>query len=114
MARPLMTIDELKRLPLDTSIVMVKGMRPIKAKKYDVSMHPMDKERMKCKLDHNDPSLNHRKEWKILNPYELNTSSSPSSNGFGGNNNTKDEDIEDIQKQLEAKFDELFGSLSEA
>ena len=90
-------------------------MRPIKAKKYDVSMHPMDKERMKSKLDHNDPSLNHRKEWRILNPYDLNTSSSPSSNGIGGtSHNAKDEDVEDIQKQLEAKFDELFGSLSEA
>jgi len=114
MGRALMTIDELKRLPLDTSIVMVKGMRPIKAKKYDVSMHPMDKERMKSKLDHNDPSLNHRKDWRILNPYDLNTSSSPSSNNIGGtSSNTKDEDVEDIQKQLEAKFDELFGSLSE-
>lgn len=114
MARSLMTIDELKRLPLDTSIVMVKGMRPIKAKKYDVSMHPMDKERMKSKLDHNDSSLNHRKEWRILNPYELNTSSAPSNNNIGGSSNAKDEDIEDIQKQLEAKFDELFGSLSES
>jgi type IV secretion system protein VirD4 len=111
MGRALMTIDELKRLSLDTSIVMVKGMRPIKAKKYDVSMHPMDKEREKFKLSHNDPSLNHRKEWRILNPYQLGKSK-PAQNVAGAGEDIDVEDI-DIQKQLEAKFDELFGSLND-
>lgn len=112
MARVLMTIDELKRLPLDTSIVMVKGMRPIKAKKYDVSMHPKDKERMRCKLDHNDPSLNHRKEFRIINPYEIGKGTSSSVGVINGIDKEPDIEDLDIQKQLEAKFDELFGSLT--
>ncbi len=113
MSRVLMTIDELKRLPLDTSIVMVKGMRPIKAKKYDVSMHPKDKERQMYKMSHNDPSLNHRKEFRIINPYEIGKSNGGSVNIVNGIE--KDADLEDldIQKQLEAKFDELFGSLTD-
>ncbi len=117
MGRSLMTIDELKRLPLDTSIVMVKGMRPIKAKKYDISMHPCANEINKFKLNHTDPSLNHRGEYRIVYPYGLKT-------GPVDNTHIKDDirdedpevesnlEDEDIQKRLEAKFDELFGSLS--
>lgn len=114
LGRPLMTIDELKRLPLDTSIVMVKGMRPIRAKKYDVSMHPKDKERMKCKLDHNDPTLNHRMDFKIVYPYGLKTGPADTSSAMHPNGVEPEVDLgdDDIQKQLEAKFDELFGSLN--
>jgi len=117
MGRALMTIDELKRLPLDTSIVMVKGMRPIKAKKYDISMHPKASEIDKFKISHNDPTLNHRGEYRIVYPYGLKTgpadNSRPKNDAIG-----KEPEIEsnlddiDIQKQLEAKFDELFGSLA--
>lgn len=115
MGRSLMTIDELKRLPLDTSIVMVKGMRPIKAKKYDISMHPLNKEIDKFKISHNDPTLNHRGEYRIVYPYGLktgpvNNESTPEQvDGIEIENNLDDVDI---QKQLEAKFDELFGSLT--
>lgn len=114
LGRPLMTIDELKRLPLDTSIVMVKGMRPIRAKKYDVSMHPKDKERMKCKLDHNDPTLNHRMDFKIVYPYGLKTGPADTSSAMHPSGVEPEVDLgdDDIQKQLEAKFDELFGSLN--
>ena len=117
MGRSLMTIDELKRLPLDTSIVMVKGMRPIKAKKYDISMHPKANEINKFKLNHTDPSLNHRGEYRIVYPYGLKTG--PVDNSHIPNDGRDEEpeiesnlDDEDIQKRLEAKFDELFGSLS--
>lgn len=117
MGRSLMTIDELKRLPLDTSIVMVKGMRPIKAKKYDISMHPRANEINKFKLNHTDPSLNHRGEYRIVYPYGLKTG--PVDNTHIPNDGIDEEpevesnlDDEDIQKRLEAKFDELFGSLS--
>jgi len=116
MGRALMTIDELKRLPLDTSIVMVKGMRPIKAKKYDVSMHPKDKERQRCKLDHNDPTLNHRMPYKIVYPYGLKTGPADTSSPLNPNGKNMEPEVDlgddDIQKQLEAKFDELFGSLN--
>ena len=111
MGRALMTIDELKRLPTDTGIVMIKGMRPIKTKKYDVSMHPREKECREYKLSHNDPSLNHRGEYRIINPYEiLNKKGSSSSMSMGKEPEVEIDDF-DIQKQLEAKFDELFGSI---
>jgi len=118
MARSLMTIDELKRLPLDTSIVMVKGMRPIKAKKYDISMHPKASEIDKFKLSHNDPNLNHRGEYRIVYPYGLKTgapdNSRPGDKADGLDNIDIENNLDDvdIQKQLEAKFDELFGSLA--
>jgi len=117
MARSLMTIDELKRLDLDTSIVMVKGMRPIKAKKYDISMHPKANEIDKFKLNHNDPTLNHRGEYRIVYPYGLKTGPADNSHTdpkvMGAEPEIENNlDDVDIQKQLEAKFDELFGSLS--
>ena len=113
MGRSLMTIDELKRLPLDTSIVMVKGLRPIKAKKYDISMHPKNSEIGKFRLNHNDPTLNHRGEYRIVYPYGLKTGPADNSHVPGGELDIENnlEDV-DIQKQLEAKFDELFGSLA--
>ncbi len=113
MGRSLMTIDELKRLPLDTSIVMVKGLRPIKAKKYDISMHPKSAEIGKFKLNHTDPSLNHRGEYRIVYPYGLKTGPADNSHIPGGEPSIENNlDDVDIQKQLEAKFDELFGSLA--
>lgn len=116
MARALMTIDELKRLDLDTSIVMVKGMRPIKAKKYDISMHPKAPDIDKYKINHNDPTLNHRAEFKIVYPYGLKTGAPDNSRPgqeVGEEPDVEDNlDEDDIQKKLEAKFDELFGSLN--
>lgn len=115
MGRSLMTIDELKRLPLDTSIVMVKGMRPIKAKKYDISMHPKASEIDKFKISHNDPTLNHRGEYRIVYPYGLKTGPVDNSHVVGDDKEVEIEnnlDDIDIQTQLEAKFDELFGSLT--
>ncbi len=133
MARALMTPDELRRMDIDNCIIFEKGLKPIKALKYWYFKTPMIKEMNKDKLDHNDFDAGNRGEWRKFNPnnpYEVNTK--------GGGNELKveslddlfdeeiqndTEDIEmpnveesgpsdlDIQKELEAKFDELFGPL---
>ncbi len=133
MARALMTPDELRRMDNDNCIIFEKGLKPIKALKYWYFKTPMIKEMNKDKLDHNDFDAGNRGEWRKFNPnnpYEVNTK--------GGGNELKveslddlfdeeiqndTEDIEmpnveesgpsdlDIQKELEAKFDELFGPL---
>lgn len=110
MGRSLMTVDELKRLDLNTCIVMVKGTSPIKAKKYDISMHPRYTESAKLKVSHNDETLVNRGEWKTFNPYTYN----PDANTQAEQQQEEPEvEIEfDIQKQLEEKFDELFGLTS--
>ena len=133
MARALMTPDELRRMDNDNCIIFEKGLKPIKALKYWYFKTPMIKEMNKDKLDHNNFDAGNRGEWRKFNPnnpYEVNTK--------GGGNELKveslddlfdeeiqndTEDIEmpnveengpsdlDIQKELEAKFDELFGPL---
>ncbi len=133
MARALMTPDELRRMDNDNCIIFEKGLKPIKALKYWYFKTPMIKEMNKDKLDHNDFDAGNRGEWRKFNPnnpYEVNTK--------GGGNELKveslddlfdeeiqndTEDIEmpnveesgpsdlDIQKELETKFDELFGPL---
>ena len=133
MARALMTPDEFRRMDNDNCIIFEKGLKPIKALKYWYFKTPMIKEMNKDKLDHNDFDAGNRGEWRKFNPnnpYEVNTK--------GGGNELKveslddlfdeeiqndTEDIEmpnveesgpsdlDIQKELETKFDELFGPL---
>ena len=81
------------------------------------SMHPKANEINKFKLNHTDPSLNHRGEYRIVYPYGLKTG--PVDNTHIPNDGRSEDpevesnlEDEDIQKRLEAKFDELFGSLS--
>ncbi|MBE5805706.1 MAG: type IV secretory system conjugative DNA transfer family protein [Clostridiales bacterium] len=130
MARALMTPDELRRMDNDLCIIFEKGLKPIKAHKYWYFKTHMLKDFNKVKLDHNDFDVGERGVWRKYNPH--NPYGSSSQNG-GKDLNVEslddlfeidnDEDVNvpnieenepsdlDIQKELEAKFDELFGPL---
>ncbi|MBR4260432.1 MAG: type IV secretory system conjugative DNA transfer family protein [Clostridia bacterium] len=134
LARALMTPDELRRMSNDDCIIFEKGLKPIKAKKYWYFKTHMIKEMNRVKLDHNDFNIGDRGVWRKFNPNNPYTDSNVS----GGNDlkvesldDLFDEEIEndnddfampmvedngpselDIQKELEAKFDELFGPLA--
>ena len=137
MARALMTPDELRRMDNDFCIIFEKGLKPIKAHKYWYFKTNMVKEMNKEKLDHNEFNVGDRGVWRKFNP---NNPYVESSDKEGTGNDLKvdslddlfDEEIEDdvndfpmpqvedngpsdldIQKELEAKFDELFGALSD-
>ncbi len=90
MARALMTPDELRRLDKDECIILIQGMRPIKAHKYwYYKMHPLEKERKSAEISHLSLENQKRGEYTITNPYKL----------IAG------EDDSDIPG-----FDEIFGS----
>ena len=135
MARALMTPDELRRMDNDNCIIFEKGLKPIKAKKFWYFKTPMIKEMNRVKLDHNEFNVGDRGVWRKFNPNNPYTE-----NNVSGGNDLKveslddlfDEEIEndnddfqmpvveesgpselDIQKELEGKFDELFGPLEE-
>ena len=135
MARALMTPDELRRMDNDLCIIYEKGLKPIKAHKFWYFKTPMIKEMSKVKLSHNDFNGGDRGVWRKFNP----NNPYVEGNRSGGNDlkvesldDLFDEDLEednekpdlpimedvetsdlDVQKELEAKFDELFGSLDE-
>ena len=128
MARALLTPDELRRLDNDLCIIYEKGLKPIKARKYYYFENPRSARIAKdYPANHNDVQID-RGAWRKYNPY----------NPYQEENDAqKDVQIEslddlfeepeapmlpqeekeelstDIQKELEAKFDELFGSLDE-
>ena len=128
-----MTPDELRRMPNDDCIIFEKGLKPIKAKKFWYFKYPMYREMNKVKLSHNDFNVGDRGVWRKFNPNNPYTD-----NQVTGGTDLKveslddlfEEDIQndttdidypvveesgpselDIQKELEAKFDELFGPL---
>ena len=131
MARALMTPDELRRMDNNNCIIFEKGLKPIKAEKLWYFKHPMYKEMNKVKLDHNDFDVGDRGVWRKFNP-----NNPYKENKFNGGNDLKVESLDDlfddeidndefdmpvieesgpseldVQKELEAKFDELFGPL---
>ncbi len=135
MARALMTPDELRRMDNDFCIIFEKGLKPIKAHKYWYYKTNMIKEMDKVKLDHNEFNVGDRGVWRKFNPNNPYTE-----NKSSGGNDLKVESLDDlfdeefqtveddfpmptvedsgpsdldIQKELEAKFDELFGPLDE-
>ena len=69
MARALMTPDELRRLDNDTCIIFVKGLKPIKAKKFYYFERPMAKELKAVEISHNDIGEIQRGKWRKYNPY---------------------------------------------
>ncbi len=95
MARMLITVDELKRLDLWTEIIMIKGIKPIKCRKFDIDEHSRAKEAEVNRLDHNELKANSRGEWRIYNPYEAQSGQ-----------NAEDKEIS--EEELEKKFNELF------
>ena len=137
MARALMTPDELRRMDNNYCIIFEKGLKPIKAEKFWYFKTKMFKEMNKVKLDHNDFDVGNRGEWRKFNPnnpYEASSDNTPGGNSlqveslddlFEEELTNDNEEFQmptveesgpsdlDIQKELEAKFDELFGPLTD-
>ncbi len=138
MARALMTPDELRRLDNDLCIIFEKGLKPIKAQKYYYFKYNTANLVQQYAISHNDIDPIDRGVWRKYNPYnpyveekeeiQENTKIESLDDLFDDfeddepakpqqekkeekNNNIQD--TYDIQKELEAKFDELFGSLED-
>ena len=156
MARSLMTPDELRRMDVDDCIIFVKGIRPVKTRKFYYFEKPQIANTLKSyEISHNDIGEIDRGEWRKFNPYnpheenaektedlkvesldDLFETSSVTSNEEPSNNMVSqpeqerqeipepvrqkpilpdiDEDGIDLQKELEAKFDELFGPIDDS
>lgn len=141
MARALMTPDELRRLDNDMCIIFEKGLKPIKAQKYYYFKYNTGKLVQQYAVDHNDREDIARGNWRKYNPYnpyveekeeqkEQNTAIESLDDLFEEqleeekketvkqtisvteSTNTQEESY-DIQKELEAKFDELFGAFDD-
>ena len=70
MGRALMTPDELRRMNNDECIILEKGIKPVKARKYYYfEQEKMYKELMANRLNHNDFDAGVRGEWRKYNPY---------------------------------------------
>ena len=138
MARALMTPDELRRMDNDLCIIFEKGIKPVKAAKYYYFKHKMSKEMKALEISHNDIGEIERGEWRKFdpyNPYEEDERLEEKANDLNVaslddlfeedeeetiNNKqaskadpviTADDEDYDLQKELEAKFDELFGKI---
>lgn len=143
MARALMTPDELRRLDNDLCIIFEKGVKPIKAQKYYYFKYNTVKLVNQFMCSHNDIPPIDRGKWRKYNPYnpyveeteekpentkieslddlfEDDVASQKEDNTLQPemveeNTNKQDEVLSyDIQKELEEKFDELFGSLEDS
>ena len=134
MARPLMTPDELRRMDNDLCIIFEKGVRPVKANKFYYFEHPMANELAQYQINHNDIGDIERGPWRKYNPYnpyvdeddedtkkaqdlkiesldDLFEDLEPEEKETVEDiSNEKEEDY-DLQKELEAKFDELFAPI---
>ena len=142
MARALMTPDELRRLDNDLCIIFEKGVKPIKAPKYYYFKYSTVKLVNQYMCSHNEIDPIDRGVWRKYNPYnpyveesvdkggdtkieslddlfeeDKSTDNSDSlllDNDFAEENNKNEDALTyDIQKELEAKFDELFGALED-
>ena len=78
MARALMTPDELRRMSSEECIILIQATKPIKAQKYwyyrkPGGPHPLSAAAKQVELVHRNISAPKRGEYKITNPYELNS-----------------------------------------
>lgn len=147
--RELMTIDELKRLPSDDEIILVRGLKPIRAKKaWYYKYHPMREEARRYEI-HNISEMpktedvevcvmdvqkhineRMRKAKEVLNKRQevevpdIDVGSKQNFDIDLGDKKeetnkvnqviaTSKEEMLDLQKELEKKFDEIFGSTSD-
>lgn len=143
MARALLTPDELRRLDNDLCIIFEKGIKPIKAQKYYYFKYNTLRLVNQFMCSHNDIDPIDRGIWRKYNPYnpyvpetekkeETNIESLddlfedssedkkedapmlPQDEFTEESSDKKDEPLSyDIQKELEEKFDELFGALED-
>lgn len=140
-ARALMTPDELRRFDNDYCIIFEKGIKPVKAKKYYYFTRPEARKLAEFTLNHNESRDLERGEWRKFNPYNPYTDNKSTTGGSQDlkieslddlfeqdkekeeapilpqeeitevqqDENNKNE--LDLQKELEDKFDELFGPI---
>ena len=54
--RPVLTPDEVLRLPIDEALIIVRGMKPLKVNKYDYSLHPEYSKLKNCKASNYVPA----------------------------------------------------------
>ncbi|MEG2711933.1 MAG: type IV secretory system conjugative DNA transfer family protein [Clostridia bacterium] len=127
--RELMTVDELKRLPMEDLILIVRGLKPIRAQKYWwFKYHPEKDNVVKYsikdyvdapKFEHVEPKTFNVEEHFNTNKRLAKEIEQARDNKLQENNknNTISDAIQnkpepeelDIQSALEKKFDELFG-----
>ena len=144
--RDLMTVDELKRLPMDDEILIVRGLRPIKTKKawyykyhperdnaakcmiHDISEMPkpadmpietmdvekhinerIERARQVVKNSQKETNIDVDLGGPIVTSKPQNESLATSLKNESTQKNEQEEVI-DLQKELEKKFDELFGT----
>jgi type IV secretion system protein VirD4 len=137
--RDLMTIDELKRLPMDDEVLLVRGLKPIRAKKAwyykyhperdnaaRIAIHNLSEmprpEAIEIKTMDVEKHINERierarqvvKESKQNETKQDETTSNTTYDKETTTNviqeKTESEETLDLQKELEKKFDELFGT----
>ena len=135
MGRALMTPDELRRMDNELCIIFEKGLKPIKANKYYYFTKPtMNRRLNQERLDHNNFDAGIRGEWRKFESLDdlfeddvkPITPPTPQAQPKAKQNvveqeapvlpmedNTKEDELfsKDLQEELEAKFDELFGSV---
>ena len=125
--RELMTIDELKRLPMDDEILLVRGLKPIKAKKaWYFKYHP-ERENIARSTIHNinempkpdiveiktmdvEKHINERMERARQVVKQASENETKDKQHSSTPKQDKPEENIDLQKELEKKFDELFGA----
>jgi len=133
--RELMTVDELKRLGMDDEIILVRGLKPILAKKaWYYKYHPAREEVEKykihnmsemikpaevpiCTMDvqaHLENRMNKARELARNNSaankeVDIDLGDNASNNNVSDSIASNDVQEIDLQKELERKFDELFG-----
>lgn len=135
-ARDLMTVDELKRLPFDDEIIIIRGIKPIKTKKaWYYKYHPQKDIAKQTEIkditemikpveveiatmdvtNHLEQRLKKAKESVNVHNTSIDNGSlvHPQDSKIEFVNEIESmkerEESYDLQKQLEAKFDELFG-----
>ena len=73
--RPVLTPDEVLRLPIDEALIIVRGMKPLKVGKYDYSIHPEYSKLKYCKASSYIPAW---RQQEIENPKNVPQEEPPS------------------------------------
>ena len=69
--RPVLTPDEVLRLPLEEALIIVRGMKPLKVNKYDYSLHPDYRLLKSCKASRYIP------DWRLKENHSRNSPAAP-------------------------------------
>ena len=88
--RPVLTPDEVLRLPIDEALIIARGQKPLKVNKYDYSIHPEYSKLRNCKASQYIPLWRQEKQNKkpaMKHPNEGSKQSPPSSPPSAQNNN---------------------------